>query len=1109
LLVPSIAALALLVSPARAATTSRCSGLQCTIPPPSSSSVSSPDGRALHLSLAGDSHDAVSVAVDHSSGVTLECAQPWPSSPVSLSMEFSTTAVSVTGTATVAHSYMFRLERVGLQLQCSSDWSSHCSDGSCSSVTRLLYHQGHLLGSTDVPVSSSFTLLDGPAGPPAIPSVSFECDRVQHSMVSVLSFSSSCLYVVGGSSVLVDRVVTSCMRQNEDAIDELSRCDVTCPVTGGMSSLDFSSLSFVRDGYNLALTDFTADGHPDVLSLSSSSPTSVVTATATWVDRVYGGGGGGGGCGGGVCTPLSELDSSCPPASMDLSLRRVLNWTPIFDEMADFTVHVQVKDSFGNNRDGASMTCVLNNEKLHIDGAMLGAPPESLRVLSHGTEVGRYAWTCTPVSCALDVSATPGGSPQMSISSAGACSAGWDLGTNKKLVTESGDAGGATSSSSVLTCSDLGMHVTFADQRVFLVGGSSVTGDELQFKSSCSSSGGEVITIVGTSFELGRSSSATPGASVLEVTGFSSSHKDQVVAHVVGAPALSSTVSSVDVALDLERASDHSSARGVSVSVLLTSNLVLLGDTEYDLFSRFGPTQRFTTPEGNNLYTFDLALLGGSCGPTGDGRFCTLQIGRAPGAPDGLGFVTVTHTELASCPGPPLPCDAGSRAVVVLDASTVCAASTVTATTLRAGNDADGTAKIVLDWMVDASCPVSGASVELYRAPYGDYPFYASGSTAPLPASYPPPAPWTRVALQCSGGAAGTASQCTDEPSSRDCYTFSLVVIDRFGNRSPFIQTDACRTNYFLGDVTNGVTQCSGDNADNTADIAALGAHYGVQVPLGSPLGCLDVGPTLDRTVFSRPTPDHKLSFADLILYAIDYLTVSRPEGGPRPAAAVANALALDVPRLPGVGGTFDVTVRMSGAGDVQGLSIPVGYDPAVVEMLGVNAGDLLSRQGRGAVVLSSGPGDVDAALLGEGAGIAGEGELARVTFRVRAAGDPALSLGTVVARDVRNGDVNLTTGAPAIGTGRTALRLAFPNPFERSTTVVFSLHATGPADVGVYDVAGRHVRTLLRGVQPAGEHTLAWDGTDDSGTRLNAGVYMLRLDAGGHSETRALRLVK
>ena len=52
-------------------------------------------------------------------------------------------------------------------------------------------------------------------------------------------------------------------------------------------------------------------------------------------------------------------------------------------------------------------------------------------------------------------------------------------------------------------------------------------------------------------------------------------------------------------------------------------------------------------------------------------------------------------------------------------------------------------------------------------------------------------------------------------------------------------------------------------------------------------------------------------------------------------------------------------------------------------------------------------------------------------------------------------------------------------------------------------------MRTLLEGVQPAGERVLAWDGRDDNGARLGAGVYMLRLDAGGHSETRAVRLVR
>src|SRR5262249_11205354 len=158
----------------------------------------------------------------------------------------------------------------------------------------------------------------------------------------------------------------------------------------------------------------------------------------------------------------------------------------------------------------------------------------------------------------------------------------------------------------------------------------------------------------------------------------------------------------------------------------------------------------------------------------------------------------------------------------------------------------------------------------------------------------------------------------------------------------------------------NGVTHCSGANQVLAGDVSDLGAHYGVTFQPGSSLECLDVGPTLDRTVDTRPTPARRPSFADLILYAINFSVVSAREGATRPVAAADNALALEVPSLPAVGQTFDAALRMRGAGDVQGLSATVAFDPAVLEQVAVGEGELLSRQGRGGVVLSSGPGDVD-----------------------------------------------------------------------------------------------------------------------------------------------------
>jgi hypothetical protein len=271
---------------------------------------------------------------------------------------------------------------------------------------------------------------------------------------------------------------------------------------------------------------------------------------------------------------------------------------------------------------------------------------------------------------------------------------------------------------------------------------------------------------------------------------------------------------------------------------------------------------------------------------------------------------------------------------------------------------------------------------------------------------------------------------------------------------------------------------------------------------------CLDYGAA---TVDSRPDVDGKIGFRELLMAAINFSLVSMPANVSRPTAAAANELRLAMPSaLPAIGQSFDVALQMSGAGDALGVSTQLAWDAAVVEPIGVAKGDLVDRQGRAGVVFTAQPGDVDAALLGVGPGFAGDGELARVTFRVKAAGDPGIGIAAVEARDPQLRELAMGfTGTPNATPAHTALRLAFPNPFERSTTVVFALAQTGPASVRVFDVAGRNVRTLVSGVQPAGERVLAWDGRDDQGGRLGAGVYMLRLEAGGHSETRSVRLVK
>jgi hypothetical protein len=84
----------------------------------------------------------------------------------------------------------------------------------------------------------------------------------------------------------------------------------------------------------------------------------------------------------------------------------------------------------------------------------------------------------------------------------------------------------------------------------------------------------------------------------------------------------------------------------------------------------------------------------------------------------------------------------------------------------------------------------------------------------------------------------------------------------------------------------------------------------------------------------------------------------------------------------------------------------------------------------------------------------------------------------------------------------------AWPNPFRRSVEVRFDLAAPSRAELGVYDIRGRRVVDVARGPLGVGVHRVVWDGTDEAGRRVAAGVYFVRLDADGGSWTRkVLRL--
>ena len=82
-------------------------------------------------------------------------------------------------------------------------------------------------------------------------------------------------------------------------------------------------------------------------------------------------------------------------------------------------------------------------------------------------------------------------------------------------------------------------------------------------------------------------------------------------------------------------------------------------------------------------------------------------------------------------------------------------------------------------------------------------------------------------------------------------------------------------------------------------------------------------------------------------------------------------------------------------------------------------------------------------------------------------------------------------------------LNKVVPNPFSATTSFAFQVPEGSTAvEVGVYNVAGRLVKSLAAGTMAAGRQTVTWDGTDGSGIRMAPGVYFLKAVVGGKAET-------
>lgn len=84
-----------------------------------------------------------------------------------------------------------------------------------------------------------------------------------------------------------------------------------------------------------------------------------------------------------------------------------------------------------------------------------------------------------------------------------------------------------------------------------------------------------------------------------------------------------------------------------------------------------------------------------------------------------------------------------------------------------------------------------------------------------------------------------------------------------------------------------------------------------------------------------------------------------------------------------------------------------------------------------------------------------------------------------------------------------------YPNPFNPSTTIEYSLEVDSKIEIKIFDNLGRPVRSLFNGQSTSGTHLLTWDGRDDNGKQLSSGLYYYQIISETYSSAKKMLLLK
>ena len=226
------------------------------------------------------------------------------------------------------------------------------------------------------------------------------------------------------------------------------------------------------------------------------------------------------------------------------------------------------------------------------------------------------------------------------------------------------------------------------------------------------------------------------------------------------------------------------------------------------------------------------------------------------------------------------------------------------------------------------------------------------------------------------------------------------------------------------------------------------------------------------------------------------------------------------------VGDTLSIDILVGGTEAFHAIKIILDYDETLLEVLEVTEGELMRSSGRSTfwfVVATSDTVHVDTAILGP-ADVRGPGRLLTVQFRAVAVGPSALTFKAIDIRDMTNtalpsrsteGRISIVSSVRVEDSMKSylpegySLAHNYPNPFNPSTQIEYSLPEETLVSLEIYNIRGQLIRSLVAEVQGAGVRTIHWDGKDESGADLASGVYFCAIRTRTFFRANRMLLVK